>query len=122
MDNGQDDNAFVSGAKQDHVRKAPQERAPHLRTYFSVCLRHPGNRRERGITCAEEIRPKSGLSLLIPSKRRVHFERGGSQDLDWARPKVHLRAVQLVLEDAVAHLLPGKAAFAALIEISKASL
>jgi hypothetical protein len=50
--------------------------------------------------------------------RQNHDAVVGGAKQERARPKVHLRAVQPVLEDAISDLLPRETAFAALVEIS----
>ena len=117
MDDADDCHPLCVGDKEHHVGESTEEGASNRRSDLSVRQGNAGDSREGRIARAEEVRAESRLSLFVPSKRRVHFERGGSENREGAGRKVHSGAVELVLQDAFAHLFPTEGTLAALAEI-----
>jgi len=122
MHDADDDHALGVRDEEHHVRESTQQGAPHARPDFSIPLRNPCDCGEGCIARPHEFGTESWLALLVPSKRRVHFERGGGEYGEREWPKVHLGTVELVLKNAFAHLFPAEGAFAALVKVFDAPI
>jgi hypothetical protein len=120
-DSDNDDSLWLRD-KKHHVREAAQEGPADAWAHLSICVRNAGDGGEGGIARTDEVGAEPWLPLLIPSKRRVHFERGGGKDSEGKRPKVHSGAAELVSKDSLPHLFPAEGAFAALVEILDATI
>jgi hypothetical protein len=119
VNDSNDDNALGICDKEHHVRKSTQQGAPNTGAHLSVRSGDTCDRREGRIASPEELGAQPRLSLLIPSKCRVHFERGGGENREGERWKIHSRTVKLVLKDSLPDLLPAEGAFATLVEVFK---
>jgi len=79
MDDAYDDDAVRLRDEEYHVRKTTSQGSPHTRMNLAVSLRHSRDGGEGCLARAQELRAETRLPILIPSERRVHFERGGGQ-------------------------------------------